>query len=51
MLYLFIGFFVLWALTFGYLFVLGSRQKQLQRDLERLRREPPTSGSSLQDSL
>ena len=37
MVYLFVGYFVLWALTFGYLFFLGARQKQLQRDLERLR--------------
>jgi CcmD family protein len=51
MAYLFVGYFVLWALTFGYLFVLGGRQKQLQRDLERLRQErsasePPVPESS-----
>ena len=39
MVYLFVGYLVLWALTFGYLYVLGSRQKQMQRDLERLVRE------------
>jgi CcmD family protein len=47
MLYLFVGYFVLWALTFGYLFVLGTRQKQMQRDLERLleERSPSESGA------
>jgi CcmD family protein len=49
MLYLFVGYFVLWALTFGYLFVLGARQKRLQRDLERLCQEQPASGSLAQD--
>jgi CcmD family protein len=36
---LFVGYFVLWALTFGYLYLLGSRQKQMQRELETLLRE------------
>jgi CcmD family protein len=49
MLYLFVGYFVLWALTFGYLFVLGARQRRLQRDLERLLQERPASGSLVQD--
>ena len=49
MLYLFMGFSVLWALTFGYLFVLGSRQKQIQRDLERLLQERSLSESSAQE--
>jgi CcmD family protein len=49
MLYLFVGYFVLWALTFGYLFVLGTRQRRLQRDLERLRQEGPASGYLVQD--
>ena len=50
MAYLFVGYFVLWALTFGYLFVLGARQKQLQRDLERLRQERPASESPIPES-
>ncbi len=37
MTYLFGAYFVLWAITFGYLYVLGTRQKQLQRELELLR--------------
>jgi CcmD family protein len=47
MVYLFVGYFVLWALTFGYLFALGARQKQLQRELERFRQE----GSELEYSV
>ena len=39
MVYLFAGYFVLWALTFGYLYLLGARQKQMQRDLEALLQE------------
>ena len=50
MVYLFVGYFVLWALTFGYLYVLGSRQKQLQRDLERLRQERSASESPVAES-
>ena len=50
MAYLFVGYFVLWALTFGYLFVLGARQKQLQRDLERIRRERSASESPVPES-
>ncbi len=49
MLYLFVGYFVLWALTFGYLFVLGSRQKRLERDLERLHQEHSAPESPIQD--
>jgi CcmD family protein len=45
MVYLFVGYFVLWALTFGYLFLLGSRQKQMQRDLEQLLQDRPASES------
>ena len=36
MVYLFSAYFVLWAITFGYLFSLGTRQKRLQQELERL---------------
>jgi CcmD family protein len=45
MVYLFVGYFVLWALTFGYLYLLGTRQKQMQRDLERLLRERSAKSS------
>lgn len=37
MVYLFAVYFVFWAITFGYVFRLGSRQKRLQRELELLR--------------
>jgi CcmD family protein len=47
--YLFGAYFVLWAATFGYLFFLGSRQKQLQRDLDLLIQEKQASTSSAQD--
>jgi CcmD family protein len=49
MVYLFVGYFVLWALTFGYLYVLGSRQKQMQRDLEQLLQERSASESPATD--
>jgi CcmD family protein len=49
MLYLFVGYFVLWALTFGYLFVLGGRQKQMQRDLARLLQQRPSSDPGAPD--
>ena len=51
MVYLFVGYFVLWALTFGYLYVLGSRQKQMQRELERLLHERSASESASPESL
>ena len=37
MLYLFAAYFVLWSLTFGYLFVLGGRQRRLEQRLAALR--------------
>jgi len=37
LIYLFAVYFVLWAITFGYVFSLGARQKRLQRELELLR--------------
>lgn len=51
MVYLFVGYFVLWALTFGYLYVLGSRQRQMQRELEALLQERSASGSAKTESL
>jgi CcmD family protein len=36
MAYLFGAYLILWAITFGYVFAISARQKQLQRDLERL---------------
>ena len=43
MAYLFGAYFILWAITFGYVFSISARQKQLQRDLELYRqvRQPP----------
>ena len=46
MVYLFVGYLVLWALTFGYLYFLGTRQKQMQRDLEVLLQERSASEST-----
>jgi CcmD family protein len=37
MVYLFAAFLVLWSVTFGYLFVLGGRQRQLSQQLAALR--------------
>ena len=36
MVYLFGAYFVLWAVTFGYVFYLNARQKRVQQELERL---------------
>jgi CcmD family protein len=36
MVYLFVGYLVLWALTFGYLYVLSARQNEMQRELDQL---------------
>jgi CcmD family protein len=49
MAYLFGAYFVLWGITFGYLFFLGSRQKQLQRDLDRLLQDRQASESAMQE--
>ena len=48
--YLFGAYFVLWAITFGYIFSLGARQKRLQRDLERLREKGQASVPPAQDA-
>jgi CcmD family protein len=39
MAYLFGAYFVLWAITFGYIFALSNRQKRLQQELERLEQD------------
>lgn len=39
MAYLFIAYLVLWGLTFGYLWMLGVRQKRVERELELLQEE------------
>ena len=36
MAYLFAAFLILWAVTFGYIFSIGARQKRLQQELEAL---------------
>ena len=43
--YLFGAYFVLWSVTFGYLFTLGARQKQLQRELALLQEREAASQS------
>jgi CcmD family protein len=48
--YLFSAYFVLWAITFGYLFLLGSRQKRLQRELELFRQEHQTTEPRMEES-
>jgi CcmD family protein len=37
MLYLFGAFFVLWATTFGYVYLLHVRQKRLEQELDAIR--------------
>jgi len=50
MTYLFGAYFVLWAVTFGYVFYLGGRQKRLQRELEQLMHQTaPAPASSDQE--
>ena len=44
------AYFVLWAITFGYLFSLTARQKRLQRELELLR-ESQASALSSKDTV
>ena len=39
MAYLFGAYFVLWAVTFGYVFYLSGRQRRLQQELEQLMQE------------
>ena len=41
MIYLFAVYFVLWAITFGYVLSLGTHQKRMQRELELLRENSP----------
>jgi CcmD family protein len=43
MTYLLVAFLILWAITFGYVFSLGARQKRLQQELELLRKESAAS--------
>ena len=50
MVYLFGAYFILLAATFGYLFFLGSRQKQLQRELDLLIQDRQASASSARES-
>jgi CcmD family protein len=42
MAYLFGAYLVLWAITFGYVFSIGARQKRLQQELQRLREQAET---------
>jgi len=37
MIYLFAAYFVLWSITFGYLLILGGRQRRLEQRLAALR--------------
>lgn len=43
MAYLFAAFLILWAVTFGYIFSIGARQKRLQQELEALQEEEQDS--------
>jgi len=44
--YLFGAYFVLWAVTFGYVFYMSSRQKRLQRELTQLMQKSVSSPSA-----
>ncbi len=43
--YLFAAFTVIWALVFGYVFVLFSRQKKLKREIESLKQAIEKKGA------
>jgi CcmD family protein len=43
MAYLFAAFLILWAVTFGYIFSIGARQKRLQQELEALQEKEQDS--------
>ena len=43
--YLFAAFTVIWALVFGYVFVLFSRQKKLKREIESLKQAIENKGA------
>lgn len=36
--YLFAAYTIIWAVLFGYLFVINNRQRQLQRELDSFRK-------------
>jgi CcmD family protein len=50
MFYLFSAFLILWAITFGYVFSLHTRQKRLQRELEQALSHPQHDTSRRQDT-
>ena len=50
MAFLFGAYFVLWGITFAYLFYLGSRQKAIQLELERLIRKEQASAPAQEHS-
>jgi CcmD family protein len=50
MAFLFGAYFVLWGITFAYLFYLGSRQKAIQQELERLIRKEQASAPAQEHS-
>ena len=45
MAHLFAAYFVLWAITFGYVFSIAARQKRLQRELDLFRSTHDTESS------
>jgi CcmD family protein len=49
MVYLFAAFLVLWSVTFGYLFILGGRQRQLSQQLASLRSQRATPAETPRD--
>jgi len=50
MAFLFGAYFVLWGITFFYLFYLGSRQKAIQQELERLIQKEQASAPAQEPS-
>ena len=50
MAFLFAGYLILWAITFGYVFSIHSRQQQLQRDLEHVTHDPARSVPASSDT-
>jgi CcmD family protein len=49
MVYLFAAYLILWSITFGYLFTLGRRQRQLEQQLASLQGGQTATGQPARD--
>jgi CcmD family protein len=49
--YLFGAYLVLWALAFGYLFFLGTRQRRLERELSTVVKKETAAAAGSEESV